>query len=109
MGTAHQNVLGLVGGAHPAATSIGKTMSDNPESTTPESNDAADVESTKDESVSFAQAAEEEQPGLLREFVEFLVESKAWWLTPIIIVLLLVGLLVVLSGSVVAPFIYPIF
>lgn len=84
-------------------------MSDNPESTTPESNDASDVESTKDASVSFAQAAEEEQPGLVREFVEFLIESKAWWLTPIIIVLLLVGLLVVLSGSVVAPFIYPIF
>jgi hypothetical protein len=84
-------------------------MSDNPESTTPESNEVSGVEPSKDSSVSFAQAAEEEQPGLLREFVEFLIESKAWWLTPIIIVLLLVGLLVVLSGSVVAPFIYPIF
>jgi len=84
-------------------------MSDKPESTTPESINDADVESSKDAPVSFAQAAEEEQPGLVREFVEFLWESKAWWLTPIIIVLLLVGLLVVLSGSVVAPFIYPIF
>tara|TARA_R110002072_G_scaffold302710_2_gene487699 strand:- start:238811 stop:239065 length:255 start_codon:yes stop_codon:yes gene_type:complete len=84
-------------------------MNDNPESTTPESNDVPDANASKDPSVSFVQAAEEEQPGLLREFAEFLVESKAWWLTPIIIVLLLVGLLVVLSGSVVAPFIYPIF
>jgi hypothetical protein len=99
----------MVGGAHPTATCIGRTMTDNPESTTPESNDASDVEQSNDASVSFAQAAEEEQPGLVREFVEFLIESKAWWLTPIIIVLLLVGLLVVLSGSVVAPFIYPIF
>ena len=84
-------------------------MSDTPESSTPESNTSESAEPTKDDAVSFAQAAEEEQPGLLREFVEFLVESKAWWLTPIIIVLLLVGLLVVLSGSQVAPFIYPIF
>lgn len=84
-------------------------MSDTSESSTPESNTSESAEPTKDDAVSFAQAAEEEQPGLLREFVEFLVESKAWWLTPIIIVLLLVGLLVVLSGSQVAPFIYPIF
>ena len=84
-------------------------MSDTSESSTPESNTSESAEPTKDDAVSFAQAAEEEQPGLLREFVEFLVESKAWWLTPIIIVLLLVGLLVMLSGSVVAPFIYPIF
>ncbi len=84
-------------------------MSDTSESSTPESNTSESAEPAKDDAVSFAQAAEEEQPGLLREFVEFLVESKAWWLTPIIIVLLLVGLLVVLSGSAVAPFIYPIF
>lgn len=84
-------------------------MSDSPETSKPESDGSSDTESSKDAPVSFAQAAEEEQPGLLREFVEFLVESKAWWLTPIIIVLLGVGLLVMLSGSVVAPFIYPIF
>jgi hypothetical protein len=86
-------------------------MSDTPGSTSPpsETEDNAPTEPAKDAAVSFAQAAEEEQPGLVREFVEFLLESKAWWLTPIIIVLLLVGLLVVLSGSVVAPFIYPIF
>lgn len=84
-------------------------MSDSPETAKPESDSSSDTEPSNDASLSFAQAAEEEQPGLLREFVEFLIESKAWWLTPIIIVLLLVGLLVVLSGSVVAPFIYPIF
>lgn len=82
-------------------------MSDNPENAAPESQPQDQPEEIG--SVSFAQAAEEEQPGLIREFVEFLLESKAWWLTPIIVVLLLVGLLVALSGSVVAPFIYPIF
>ena len=59
--------------------------------------------------VSFADAAEEKQPGLLMEFLEFLMESKKWWLVPILVVLLLVGVLVFLSSSVVAPFIYPIF
>jgi hypothetical protein len=54
-------------------------------------------------------AEEDKQPGIVREFIEFLGESKSWWLTPIIVVLLLVGLLVLLSSTVVAPFIYPIF
>ena len=84
-------------------------MNDSSEPASPKSDDDPDADVRPKASVSFAQAAEEEQPGLLREFLEFLIESKAWWLTPIIIVLLLVGLLVVLSGSVVAPFIYPIF
>ena len=35
---------------------------------------------------------------------------KKWWLLPIIIVMLLVGMLLVLAqGSVLAPFIYTIF
>ena len=59
--------------------------------------------------VSFQQAADEAQPGLVAEFIEFLKESKKWWLIPIVIVLLLVGLLVFLSSSVAAPFIYPLF
>ncbi|MHC4875374.1 MAG: DUF5989 family protein [Planctomycetota bacterium] len=59
--------------------------------------------------VSFAEAAQEEQPGLLREFVEFLLESKAWWITPIVVVLLLVGVLIFLSGTAAAPFIYTLF
>lgn len=87
-------------------------MSDTPDPATPDAQntpDTPDRDSSSDAPVSFVQAAQEDQPGLLREFVEFLIESKAWWLTPIVIVLLLVGLLVVLSGSVVAPFIYPIF
>ena len=46
----------------------------------------------------------------IKEFVEFLMERKKYWLFPIIIVLALFGVLIVLSqGSVVAPFIYTIF
>ena len=46
----------------------------------------------------------------LKEFWEFLMERKKYWLFPIIIVLTLFGVLIVLSqGSAVAPFIYTIF
>tara|TARA_B100000579_G_C22295369_1_gene604635 strand:+ start:92 stop:244 length:153 start_codon:yes stop_codon:yes gene_type:complete len=45
-----------------------------------------------------------------KEFLEFLMERKKYWLLPIIIVLALFGVLIVLSqGSAVAPFIYTIF
>ena len=46
----------------------------------------------------------------LKEFWEFLMVRKKYWLLPIIIVLALFGVLIVLSqGSAVAPFIYTIF
>jgi len=44
---------------------------------------------------------------ILKEFWAFLSVRKKWWLAPIIIILLLLGLLIFLSqGSAVAPFIY---
>ena len=47
---------------------------------------------------------------LLKDFWGFLKERKKWWLLPMVLVLLFIGLLVVLtSGSAVAPFIYTIF
>lgn len=54
----------------------------------------------------FQQAAEQSDPGLVREFIDFLATSKKWWLTPIIVVLLMVAGLVLLSGTVAGPFIY---
>lgn len=57
----------------------------------------------------FAQQADEQAPGLLREFWDFLRYNKKWWLTPIVLVLLLVGLLIFLSGTAAAPFIYTLF
>ena len=46
----------------------------------------------------------------LKEFLEFLMLRKKYWLLPIIIVLILFGGLIILSqGSAVAPFIYTIF
>jgi len=58
---------------------------------------------------SFAQQAEEQSPGLIAELWDFLKYNKKWWLLPIIIVLGLVGVLVLLSSSAIAPFIYPLF
>ena len=50
------------------------------------------------------------QTSLLREFWEFLRVRKKWWLAPIMIMLLLVGVLLVFAQtSVLAPFIYTIF
>ncbi len=60
-------------------------------------------------SEAFARQAEEASPGLVRELLDFLVYNKAWWLTPIVVVLLLVGILIVLGSTGLAPFIYPLF
>ena len=57
----------------------------------------------------FEKAAPEKQAGLIREFVGFLRHNKKWWLTPIIVVLLALGLLIVLGGTGAAPFIYSLF
>ena len=57
----------------------------------------------------FAREAEAAQQGIVREFVDFLLHNKKWWLAPIIVLLLLVGLLVVLAGTGAAPFIYTLF
>ena len=46
----------------------------------------------------------------LKEFLEFLIVRKKYWLIPILIVLVLFGALIVLSqGSAIAPFVYTIF
>ena len=46
----------------------------------------------------------------LKEFFEFLLIRKKFWLYPIIIILLLFGGLIILTqGSAVAPFIYTLF
>jgi len=59
-----------------------------------------------DDQSDFSKIANEQDPGLLAEFWDFLLHNKKWWLTPIILVLLLMGLLVMLSGTAAAPFIY---
>jgi len=45
---------------------------------------------------------------LLGEFGAFAWHNKAWWIVPVVLVLLLLALLIV-SGQTVAPFIYTLF
>ncbi|MFN2425522.1 MAG: DUF5989 family protein [Candidatus Binatia bacterium] len=57
----------------------------------------------------FEREASQAQVGLIGEFVDYLKQNKKWWITPIVIVLLMVGALVVFGGSAAAPFIYTLF
>jgi hypothetical protein len=48
--------------------------------------------------------------GIAREFWNFLKVRKKWWITPIVVFLLLLGsILVFAKGSALAPFIYSLF
>jgi Family of unknown function (DUF5989) len=57
----------------------------------------------------FSRQAQGKRRGPVAEFFGFVLHNKKWWLTPIIIALILVGFLAVLGGSGVAPFIYTLF
>lgn len=57
----------------------------------------------------FERQADQAQIGLAGEFLHFLVNSKKWWLTPILLVLVLLGLFTILGSSGAAPFIYTLF
>jgi hypothetical protein len=57
----------------------------------------------------FASQADAAQQGFLRELWDFLRYNKKWWLTPIILVLLILGALIMIGGTAAAPFIYTLF
>lgn len=77
------------------------------QSTPPGAASGTDQQTPADDA--FQTAAEQHEPGLLREFLEFLIHNKKWWLTPILIVLGLIGLVAVAVGTGAAPFIYALF
>ena len=45
--------------------------------------------------------------GFFNEFVLLIKHNKKWWITPIIICLLLFGILIIYSGHSALPFLYP--
>lgn len=49
------------------------------------------------------------ESSFLGELLGLIREKKKYWLIPIVIVLLLLGVLVLLSGTAAAPFIYTLF
>jgi len=57
----------------------------------------------------FQDLAQQRRPSLVAEFWSFLKYNKKWWLLPILVVLLLLGLIVLLGGTAVAPFMYTLF
>ncbi len=47
--------------------------------------------------------------GILKEFLDFLKFRKKLWLTPIVVVLVVLGALILFTSTSVAPFIYTLF
>jgi len=54
-------------------------------------------------------ALDQRDISILSEFWYFLRQNKKWWLLPILAILLLFGLMMILSGTAAAPFIYTLF
>jgi hypothetical protein len=69
----------------------------------------AEQETTSKTEKDFTAQSAEDRVGLVTEFVDFLKDNKKWWLAPIIISILGLGLLVLLGGTAAAPFIYTLF
>ena len=63
----------------------------------------------KDSMTKFEKAAASESGGFFSELWRFIKTNKKWWLLPIVGVLLILGLLILLSGTGLAPFIYTLF
>jgi hypothetical protein len=55
------------------------------------------------------EAAKQSDGSLIGEFWFFLKTNKKWWLLPILIALLALGLIMVLATTAAAPFIYTLF
>ena len=57
----------------------------------------------------FLKQSKAQQSGIVAEFWSFMKDNKKWWLAPIILSILGLGLLVLLGGTAAAPFIYTLF
>lgn len=57
----------------------------------------------------FEAASKGQSSSLLGDTIGFLRNNKKWWLLPILTTLMLISVLLLLSGTAVAPFIYTLF
>lgn len=57
----------------------------------------------------FEALATQKRTGLAREMWGLAMRTRKWWLLPIIIVLLGIGILIIVAGTAAAPFIYTLF
>lgn len=62
-----------------------------------------------DQRAKFERAAKDRAPGLIAEFWGFLRHNKKWWLLPILLVLAILGALLFVATTGVAPLLYPFF
>jgi hypothetical protein len=67
------------------------------------------TDKNRPDNTEFVAASQKARSNILSDFFSFLAHNKKWWMIPILICLLLFGLLLVLGGSSLAPFIYPLF
>ena len=51
----------------------------------------------------------QKNPGFWKDLVSFLMQNKKWWLLPVVLVTLLVGVLIILGSTATAPFVYTLF
>lgn len=54
----------------------------------------------------FAELSQERPLPLWREFLQFVVEDKKWWMVPILLICGFLGVLVILGSTGIAPMIY---
>jgi hypothetical protein len=52
---------------------------------------------------------EASNPGFFADFWDFLKTSKKWWLLPLLVIFLALGVILVLAHTAAAPFIYTLF
>ncbi|QXD23856.1 hypothetical protein F7C95_18375 [Opitutia bacterium ISCC 51] len=57
----------------------------------------------------FAAGSNEQNAGIVSEFVQFLKTNKKYWMIPLLVTLLALGALIILGGTSAAPFIYTLF
>ena len=57
----------------------------------------------------FSEIEPKKNKSLISEFLSFALHSKKYWLIPLVGILFLFGLLIFLSGTSAAPFIYSLF
>ncbi len=71
--------------------------------------DRANPPAESPEAGEFTREAARGQTSFLREYWDFLRHEKRWWMTPILLALLIAAGFVIIGGSVAAPFIYALF
>jgi hypothetical protein len=70
---------------------------------------ATNRNSNNDDDDEFSKEAGESRGGVVGEFVDFLKYNKKWWLIPILLAMVAIGVLIALGTTGAAPFIYPLF